>query len=533
MNKGLKPLSAKVLLLTAFLCCTSNVNAEGLCARLFSRVISLVGLTRTAAVRNTPVATEPLRNIPDLPDVETRIERGEIYTSTEWALFHPEGNPALTGEERQQMMSELDSIIRSKHHTEQGNKLSAWIKSPTHAIYAIENLPYFGNHANAVLKILLATSPHFKNARAVKNGEEGIITLAYDVEDSGHDFTMMYKTPEFTDEAWLALPDAVRKDKLADAVRRYYDSSAVPPEKWVVPTGLKPRELGRLTFENDEIAEVKHRLFEIDPTKAKEQLNELFQIKKNTHSAHVHIVSEFPEDYSHLSSFLFWKSQLGNYLEYKGMEEGLVSDFNKYTGLPSADLSLAKTWLAADDKLTGLGLRTYRYGEAITSGHRRVGIEFRDATRNKDLLNRYIDASVEDIQNRPWEKAKLHAVEQKNPFIETNTFLKEIGFSEKEAQKFHFLPFNLATENFSALKIYNFETGQWQPPSTEALQRIETAKRNLITRLKKTLVEYRKYPDESEAAIYAFKLDLVDWAKEARVSELFPEHTRYSLPVKK
>ncbi len=511
--------SLKFILVLVILFCSSELHAQNLCSRLFSRVLSLVRVNREPAVlKNLAVVADVL------PDIGERIHAAETKKySTEWALFHPEGKPALTSQQQIDMMKEFNIAFNSKQVEQQIQRLKAWTQSPEHAVFIVENLKYLGSNAIPVLKQLVAESEYFKNVHPVKNGEEGLVTIAYDVEDPGEGYSMLYKTKNYTDEEWIALPYEERKRLLAD------DYLSVPPKNMTVPTGLKPKQLGRLTFENRDILEVKHRLFEISSAEVKKQLLEIFQIKKNTHSAHLHLVSEFPRNYEHLTSFLIWKNQLGEYLEYKGMEEGLVSDRSHFTGAESDRSITAKSWLEADNKLTGLGLRTYSYGKAILQGHIRVGLEFRDSTRNPELLNRYMDAGIKDLQTRPWEKANIQPTARGSAIISTTKYLADVGFSKEETWNFTDLPFYLVNEDFSSLKHYNFETQKWQTPDPIVLARIETAKKNLIKRIRNTLIEYRKHPEEIEAVTYALKLDLVDWAKEAKVSELFPESSRYSL----
>ncbi len=510
----------KILCLALALASVQPVYAENFCSRIFTRILTFVGLRRPAP------ALAPLA--PELIPTDAHIRDGNKYFyTTPWALFHPEGKKPLTKEEQLELLKNFETAMLEKDLDIQANLLTAWITSPTHAIFVMQNLRTLNTNPTPLLKKLMASSKYFKDVHPVKGGEEGLITLAYDIEDPGEGFTMMYRTKDYTDGAWLELPDKERKEKLYEANIR---------NKPIEPTELKPSHLGRMTFESSRIFEVKHRLFEINSATIKNQLTELFQIKKNTHSAHIHLVSEFPLIYKQIKPFLLWRMQLSDYLEYKGMEEGLISDAKTYTGRSreSKDAFRTGEWEDANDKLTGIGLRTDVYGPAMIPGHVRIGLEFRDSTRKPDLLNKYIDEAISDLQTRPWEKMSADQV-KKYPYSNTDSekFLRSQGFNIGEAELYRTVPFSLVDIDFSKQKHYDFRTQTWKKPDPAVITRINAATEKLKKNLQNTLKEQREKNYAPDDVIAALKLDLIEWAKEAKVSELYPEHLYYSLPVKK
>jgi len=431
--------------------------------------------------------------------------------------------------------------------------LSQWIRSPAHALYAYQRLS--GDALwRPVLSEMRNTHPELKGSVEQKGLPGTFVTFAFEKESPNKSLTRWYKDPRFTDEAWLALSESDRLTRLRELVngkeKVFFSSDKI------APTALKPPYLGGYSIEADRantgmfLIEVAHANYEISPRQIMTQIRETSAAVNEKHSIHVHLVVEFPAEYpaAHFENQMIWHKQFNDYLYLAGMNEGLhgndlisVAALAREKGFEMHSQRLPEhIWEIKRNVYKGLsaGLRGTMYGTAHNPDHVRIGVELRDVTRNLDKLDAIVRTTSESLASRIWEKPKPPLPTGKTELrLSTNPskaegMLRKIGTHEDWVEFLaHIEPtLWLPLTNWETVVVYDYRTGKYRSPTPEQLLRLNKAKAQFIKGMRGLQEEILKYEKKGESmrtnkakelVETAIRMDLSQWAKDARAHELF------------
>lgn len=451
---------------------------------------------------------------------------------------------------------------RKNSHT-QIKKLNNWIQSEAQALYVYDEL-YRRSLVDYQITYqwLLKNNYYFKNTYSLPNDTKSLITFGFEKEGSGPEASLLYRDPNISDKDWLNLSDSQRMKILSMLVKekKYFHTS-----KEIQATELKPDYLGGYSEEytggirKGFSWELKHKSYELSLNRFLTQIKNLSDLFKNSHSFHFHLVFELSKTYTHFDRFTLWVKWVNDFLTLKGMEEGLhgnqltnsaehprqLSLWNKFKENLGFSLDnnnpigvvLPKNLSEIDKysfKFFSMSLRRHLYGDASSSENIKIGLELRDVTRDIGILENLLNQLSRTISNYSWEK-----FDGKNYF--NQSFSRSLSLFENkihsdfleqfDSKSMHYFTNLVPTLKFVFIPFesgmyLNYESGKLFKPSSEQVTRIIEARKFFIKELKniqRNIENLNKTQEsfEPEDVEMAVKMSLTEWAKLARVSELF------------
>lgn len=181
-----------------------------------------------------------------------------------------------------------------------------------------------------------------------------------------------------------------------------------------------------------------------------------------------------------------------------------------------------------------MGIRAEMYGPATTKENKKIGLEFRDITRDLVLLKSILSKAAKSVSEFSWEKvSKLKyfgtqsdrsiSIHKNRSLIELESFLgKEFAlYFDKITPSLQ-----LALTKYEYGKYIDYRRGELFLPTKDQATRIVEARKYFIEELikiKQNLIDMKNRGEsfEKEDVDLAIKMTLSEWAKMARASELF------------
>jgi hypothetical protein len=177
-----------------------------------------------------------------------------------------------------------------------------------------------------------------------------------------------------------------------------------------------------------------------------------------------------------------------------------------------------------------MGLRAEMYGPE-RKGFRRIGLELRDATRDINKLDSYVNRIASSVEQKVWEKtwpSGTHMVLE--PDEDVATSLMKGTVPDALAKEFHSIEATVALplQKFDEAQFFNYVTGTFERPSSGKIKEIAEARAAYIKSLKELVDEltgYREKGEKVDADLIrtVIRMNLSEWAKRARISELYED----------
>jgi hypothetical protein len=181
-------------------------------------------------------------------------------------------------------------------------------------------------------------------------------------------------------------------------------------------------------------------------------------------------------------------------------------------------------------KYRSLGLRAQIYGNAIGKDNMRVGIELRDSSRDMNTWEKLVKQFHASAADKVWEKIPEEASYFLSPVVlgEEKDLMRAAGLNSNfirfaaQIEKTMGIPL----QKFEEAKMADFRTGGFRQADAATAKRIVQARERYLSELKKIEkniheIEARGEAVEAEDVVGAIRMTMSEWAKEARVSELF------------
>lgn len=223
----------------------------------------------------------------------------------------------------------LNLLLSQQQNPEVLSQIDTWVKSDVHALYLYDRIQSSQNEAlKPTLQWLNDYNPFFQNTFPILQITGTFLTFGFEKEGFSPDIAYFYKNPNTSDNQWFSLSqeNQVSELKKLTAAKKSFLSA-----KYIAPTALKPEFLDGYS---EELAtshnnnrkwgwEIRHKKYEINFERFFNQITEITQSFKETHSLHSHLVFELPINYKFFEQFQGWSKWVNDYLVLKGMEEGL------------------------------------------------------------------------------------------------------------------------------------------------------------------------------------------------------------------
>lgn len=451
---------------------------------------------------------------------------------------------------RNQALLAFEDLVQSGHSTGRlVQEVRHWVNSADRARYLYQQLDEFKERAGPILEYLRLESEFFRRVLPVRGPPHTLVTYAFEKETRKPEATLMYRHPAYTDEQWLALAPETRKILLVNAT---HVEKVRLPASVIAPTALKPRSLGGYSQEYSHsgtglLWEFVHHSYDIDPEQLLANMRDVSGALKERDGFHVHVVFELLKRYAHMPQFSEWVKQLNDYLYLMGLEEGLHhSDLAQLPEAappryslqwllervlpPSRSDSLPALLSDVDYyrfKFFGAAVRAAHYGPSRSPSHQRVAIELRDSTRRMERWERYVAQVGRSVAERVWEERTARRPDEISLTLRVTRAdirrLTEIGLSRAMAKRLArieptilipFLPFESSS-------YYDYRAKAHRGcPADVAVRVVET--RVVFARallgIERELESVRHEDEDIKAAL---RMTLSEWAREARVGELF------------
>ncbi len=438
----------------------------------------------------------------------------------------------------QEAFNELFSFYQIKFHSKNVNdikmKLSQWIKTQDHAIFAYDNLDILVekdlHNRIEVLNYLLKNVSYYKNARRA-HAPGFIQGFSFEKESPKATYLNYFKDPDVPTEEWLQKSPE-------------YLESVIGNYQMTFPTELKPKFIGRIKFELGNVSEITHKLYEIDHKRVLKQLEEIIKDYQEAKAIHFHTSTVFKKSYEYQKQFFVWHKLINDYfyfhrLELGGIETSLVQmlDYNPVKSFhDSAGYSGKKFFY--------LGYRPNMHSSAkqLPKDHILVDLELRDTNNSLKGYKEDVELVSQSLLARNWEKFNMDRVqevffikpEKKENFLNTVESLQDLESENFDLEIFSKIEetdnlFYLPLIRFEEKKYFNFKTGQLQMASPKQKKRIQEARDYYIRELKNNFNDYLLKAQENDElkeydqdTIKAALKDLVrEWGAMAKISELY------------
>lgn len=475
------------------------------------------------------------------------IEAIERQTSFVNSLKQTQG---LTSDETfNELLNLYDISIKSGPSSEKFKKYRHWVKSEAHALYLYDHLARAGLDKNQdLIRYLTNYNEYFKRARPLRGPPHSLVTYSFEKESRKSDITLWFKQNGYTDEAWFDLSD---EDRLALIQKATNVKKEKVSTDRIESTALKPHYIGNYSEELGHNAadktygwEIANKAYEIDLDRTLDEIKEVSQSFKETHSFHAHVVFDMPKNYPHFNKFSVWSKQANDYLYLKGMEEGLHGNYltsmahfaedapkrNRATINNSVPEKL-RSVSATSHKFFSMGVRKDLYGKSPLAGHEKLGLELRDTTRNLDTLKEHMERFTDSVQSYRWESWPSELKRTEVDFLRPRQDLMaeslalDSSMDLKKVLLGKDVNFSIPLQRFEEGRYFDFKSGELKSPSPEVIERVQAAReyylqeiRNIDANIKDIRAKGEKVePIDIEMAL---KMTMTEWAKMARVSEL-------------
>ncbi len=375
------------------------------------------------------------------------------------------------------------------------------------------------------------------------------MTYSFEKESNISDITLWFKKSGISDEDWLEIPEQKRMEIIKKATNVKKDAVA---NSRITGTEFKPsyvggysQELNHSMFDKGYTWEIANKKYEIDLDRTLDQVKEVSEFSGETHSFHTHVVFDMPTNYKKFDKFQLWSKQANDYLYLKGMEEGLHGNY--LTGvahLPGQAPAKAKMTVGntlpsslssvsmQSHKFFSLGVRADIYGKSPIAGHKKLGLELRDSTRNLDTLNSHMKKISSTVGDYAWEKIpkKMSSKDMSLLVLNKKLIKDELGghvspgFLKRLQKKV--ITSGIPLNSYENGKYFDFSTGKMKALSDEQKMRVVKSREYFIDELKKIDIEIQgmiKKGEKFEDADIrmAVEMSMSEWAKMAKVSEFY------------
>lgn len=433
-------------------------------------------------------------------------------------------------------LAELIGIL-AREPSDAASKLNGWIQNENDAVVAlklIEKTDY--ERLFPVLRMVAQSNPHLKGVKFNSKANTGLVSYSFEKESSSPAIVDMYKDPKISDDDWSFLPVDFRMKILKKLAST--DPKKARPATVIAGTAHKPKFTGGYAQElnsshyNKDMWEIASRDFEINLDTTFKQVKEIAAKTKETHSFHVHMVFDLPQNYPHFQKFTQWVKQVNDYLTLRGIEEGLhPSELSGIVepGKPQNFRALFSVRHRLPTNLNQVGFQNFKffsmgirgniYSDAPINGYKRIGLELRDVSRDLDLFEIYADKISDSIKNRDWENHDLdHAplwLDPHSPTLKSNL---------EQAVGRDFAKLYTKANQSVLLPLEHFESLKGVSP--EAQSRIEAARKEYVSELidlKNEILRMRAKKDDPPLDLIdaGIKMTIATWAKKAKVAQYF------------
>jgi peptide deformylase len=449
----------------------------------------------------------------------------------------------------------LQAALDTQDSQTRSQEFSNWVRSEDHALFLYDLLSKTGlSHFREELDYLSRNNVYFVESHRTEGG--GFITYSFEKEGTRADISLLYRPPQFSEDQWLARPEAERFELLKKA---RIPKKTFTKASEIMPTGLKPSSVGGYSVElSDHLRkgygwEISHKKYEINRQRLMREIRELAGIFKETHSFQVHLVFELPKKYPKYQEFIYWYKHLNDYLYLKGLEEGLHGNYLTGVANLASDMSWGeriKNWLRSsyttskivleaqsrlgrqNSKFFSVGLRAGLYGPPSHSENMKIGLELRDSTRKIDLLDRYTEQISRSLEAKIWEKSESKDISNRTLRLTTDRPTSTKAMSSIVSHEYAKLFAEIEpTSYFPLLKFdetlwFDYREKIWKrvpSPTQTRIQKARAVYEQDLRDLEKELrgLESRGEKTEPEIIRIALRMSLATWAKSARVAELF------------
>ncbi len=476
------------------------------------------------------------------------------YDSRNSLLFSVKDEMSFSQEAAVKDLLDYYSIsVKSNSSGEKFKKFNNWVKSDAHALYLYDQMAKEGLEKNKdLLRYLTNYNEYFKKAHGLRGPPNSLITYSFEKESSKSEISLWFKKAGMSDEEWLKLSEEERLKLLKEATDVKKDKVS---ESKIESTGLKPHYVGNYSEELGHNAqdksyswEIANKKYEISLDRTLNQVKEVSKSFKETHSFHTHIVFDIPKDYKEFEKFQAWSKSVNDYLYLKGMEEGLHGNYltsvahlpedapkriNSHVNneLPSALSSVSET----SHKFFSMGIRGELYGPSSVPNNIKLGLELRDTTRNLDILSDNMKTITSSVQDYKWEKWNNSINRKDVTFVRPNFDLVDANLAAKVSPAFlqrikkGDINATIPLQKFETGEYFDFNTGKKFTPSKEQQERIAKAREYYIEEMHKIEKDMHRMDEKGisyskEDVDDAIKMTMSEWARMARVSELFKGH---------
>ena len=442
------------------------------------------------------------------------------------------------------------NTVKASSSAEKFKKFDQWVKSDAHALYLYDSLLMDGVEKNSdALRYLMAKNKYFSRVRPIRGSPKNLVTYSFEKESNIDDITLWYKTTGVSDEDWFKLTSEERLEQIKKATNVMKKSVA---EDRITGTEFKPKyvggysqELGLDSKDKSYTWEIANKKYEISLDRTLGQVDEVAKFTGERHSFHTHVVFDMPNDYKDFNKFALWTKRANDFIYLKGMEEGLHGNFLtgvahlvseapervKSTVGNTVPTSLSSISLQSH-KFFSMGIRGDIYGKSPIDNHKKVGLELRDSSRKPDVLKAHLNKVADTTQDFGWEKlpsdmpvedfARIRVSDEilRNDLkdVVTDPFLKRLEKDVPNAA--------IALNRFEEYKYFDYKKGKVKELSDSEKERVVKAREYFIEEMKKidrNVIDMKKKGEsfEKEDVEMAVQMTLSEWAKMARVSELF------------
>ncbi len=432
---------------------------------------------------------------------------------------------------------------------EQMTAFDRWTRSESHALLLYDLLTQRGlsRYSETIAKLVQANL-YFSDGHLEHGPPGSLLTYSFEKEGRNPEIINLYKVPGVSDADWFSLSqDERRKDLAGQAIvkKRFL------PATTVAPTELKPSFIGGFSLELTNRLhpvsswEIAHKRYEFSLHRLFDEVKQMAHLFGETHSFHLHTAFELPRSYPQFAEFRLWFKSLNDHLYLRGLEEGLHG--NELTSLMNMaeDLNLLSRQKRAfkisnpsgiskyNAKFFSAGLRAGVYGPGSSAGFVRLGIELRDTTRDLKKLESMMTRLSNSLASRVWEKDAASSPNDRIVRLTTHRprtreALVKAGLRPEIAEQFAKIEptISLGLQHYENGQTFNYETAQFESPSTATVARLISARAAYVKALLalQTEIDDFKAKDvkvHKEELELAIRQTLTEWAKVARASELY------------
>jgi len=430
-------------------------------------------------------------------------------------------------------------------------ELAEWAKDEERARIAYERVlaAYYEKDPALVIGFTEAC-PSFDGAIRMKDHPALLVTESFEKETPSANVTMYFRTRDYTDDAWLALSENERLEKLVE-VTTQLETAANLERTALAPVFLDDlyREANSAAKKNP-VFEMKKRGYNLTPKSYAKELFEIAHDMKEFHSIHSHVVFYVPpKDAAEFARFRDWFLFMNDYYLLSGMEEGLhratkerlvsgrpiiASTEGQHAGLGSmktfADVQTTST------KWYNIGLRGRMYGKSIDSRFIKIGLEGRDFSRKRVIIEDFVERVTRAAANRKWRGLPEKFARPKVKFFGASEavalFAEHSGLTADQVNRLYAIypeftiPLN-AFETFPVLKIADDGSIVTEAVSAERAAQMESARETYYAEIRKLAADIAESEakagqrEDDDAIEMTMKWILTDWAKSAKSSEIF------------